>query len=367
MAEWVERMRTVTVQAVAAELGVEATVRSNRWSAPCPACNAAKRHTKSRDKRGAVGVRSDGSGWRCFQCDEAGDALDFVAWHVGGGRFRELPEHRKLEVRGWCSAWLGLGGPSHVAPLRPSTPPLPAAEPEPPPNYPPAGEVAALWAACVRVDAHADVSRWLYDRRIVAADVADRDLARALPPDVHPRDLPAWARWWLPDHELVVQLVDAHGVVRSAVGRSLRPNPELKTAPPFVHGAPTFQKGGLVFACGLARQVLARGQPPEWWPSDVQLQLYVTEGEKKWCMRSTVCGDSDEYAPAAIGVGSGSWTEEMAARIPDGSVVYVTTDHNEAGANYATKIVRSLCNRSAIQIVLRPGYSLEAMNTVRCV
>jgi len=363
MAEWLERMRTVTVQAVAAELGVEATVRSNRWSAPCPACNAAKRHTKSRDKRGAVGVRSDGSGWRCFQCDEAGDALDFVAWHVGGGRFRELPEHRKLEVRGWCSAWLGLGGPSHVAPLRRSAQPPPAAEPEPPPRYPPLDEVEALWRACARVDEVEAVATWLRSKRLDPTTIADRDLARALRPDTR---LPQWARigrrtWPEAGQLLVAQLVDLHGDVRSMLARN------VIGAEPKSVAAREYERRGLVLACPLARQVLANGKLPEQWPADEQLTFEIVEGEKKWCMRISARSDAAERAPAVIGIESGSWTDELAARIPDGARVYIATDHNKPGAVYATKIVRSLYGRSAVQVVLRPGYGLVAMDTVRCV
>jgi hypothetical protein len=371
MAEWLERMRAVQVPVVATALGVESTTRG-KWTAPCPSCNAAKRHTKSRDRRGAIGVRRDGAGWRCFQCDAAGDALDFVAWQRCGGRFSELAEHHKVEVREWCSRWLGLDGPTSYAPQRPSSPPLRAAEPEPPPNYPPLEEVEALWRDCVRVDEVVEVAQWLTARRIDAQVVADRDLARALPLELT-RHMPRWAwfrqgehgprvTWHDAGYLLVVPMVDARGAVRSLLARCVREGVEPKS-----RAASGFERRGLVLACPLARQVLASGRRPEWWPSDEPIQLEVCEGEKKWCMRSTLRGDAAEYAPAAIGIESGSWTDELAARIPDGARVYIATDHNDAGAKYATRIVQSLYGRSAVQIVLRPGYSLVAMNTVRCV
>jgi hypothetical protein len=371
MAEWLERMREVQVTAVATALGVESTTRG-KWTAPCPSCNAAKRHTKSRDRRGAIGIRRDGAGWRCFQCDEAGDALDFTAWHVGGSRFRDLPEHRKLEVREWCSAWLGLDGPNQVAPQRPTISPLRAAEPEPPPSYPPLEEVEALWRECVRVDEVDEVAQWLTARRIDAQSVADRDLARALPLELTGH-MPRWTWFRQGDHGprvtwhdagylLIAQMVDARGAVRSLLARCVREGVEPKS-----RAASGFERRGLVLACPLGRQVLASGRLPAWWPSDLPLEVQICEGEKKWCIRCTLHSDGDAFAPVALGIESGSWTDELAARIPDGACVYIATDPDDAGAKYATKIVRSLYSRSGVRVVLRPGYSLEAIDqTVRC-
>jgi len=352
--EWIERMRTVTVPKVAAELGAEPIVRYGRQSFPCPACNAPKRHTRTGDRRGAVGVRADGLGWHCFQCDTSGDTLDFVAWHRCGGRFSELADHHKANVREWCSRWLGLDGP-----------PLPAAAPRPkpleppPPDYPPGDEIAGLWDACVRADAHPDVSRWLAERRIDAVAVADRDLARALPLGCRAGDLPAWAVTWAASHLLVVQLVDAGGMVRSMLGRAVVPTWRPKSL-----AASGYPRGGLVLADGLGRQVLAKGQRPEWWPGDLRLPFEICEGEKKWLIRSTLRGDAAEHAPCVIGVESGSWTPDrpgMAARIPDGSRVFVATDPDDQGAKYATAILRTLRTRivsGAVAVELHPGLEL---------
>jgi len=370
MAEWLERMRAVQVPVVANALGVESTTRG-KWTAPCPSCNAAKRHTKTRDRRGAIGVRRDGAGWRCFQCDAAGDALDFVAWNRCGNRFAELAEHHKVEVREWCSRWLGLGGPTSYAPQRRSLPPLPAAEPEPPPSYPPLEEVEALWHDCVRVDEVAEVAQWLAARRIDAQAIAERDLARALPLELS-RHMPRWAwfrqgehgprvTWHEAGYLLIAQMVDARGAVRSLLARCVRDGVEPKS-----RAASGFERRGLVLACPLARQVLASGRLPPWWPDDLPLEVQVCEGEKKWCIRCTLQREGDELAPVVLGIESGSWTDEIAARIPDGSCVYIATDPDDAGARYATKIVQSLYSRSSVRVVLRPGYRFEPSDqTVR--
>jgi hypothetical protein len=372
-AEWIERMRTRTVQDVAAALGVEAIVRGSKWTAPCPACNAERRHTKSSDKRGAVGVRPDGAGWHCFQCDTSGDALDFVAYVQAGKALAELSDSGKADVREWCSRWLGLelghpgsGSAHRTAMPLPVAAPRPPPKPEPPPNYPPADEVAAFWDGCQRVDAVPKVAEWLASKRLSAQDVADRDLARALPPTAAP---PPWARvpwarigdapWSMRGYLLIAPLYDAHGVWRSVLARNVIGREPKSVA------ATGYERRGLVLACGLARQVLATAQRPEWWPADLPLRFEVAEGEKKFCLRATLRSDAAEHAPAVFGVESGSWKAEHAARIPDGSSVFIATDADDAGAKYATDIVRSLRARivsGAVVVELHPDLEL-APNT----
>jgi len=120
---------------------------------PCPACNATQRG--SSDKRGPLGVRSDGRGWQCFACDARGDALELAALAWTGSRLRELAPEQRQGVRercaglGWCS--LEDQRASRPSPLRrgkatsAAAPPAsswavrklgqqPSAPPEPPPE-----------------------------------------------------------------------------------------------------------------------------------------------------------------------------------------------------------------------------------------
>lgn len=368
-AEWMERMRDVLVLDAAVELGFdqEAARASNaqRRGLPCPACNAQRRHTKTRDKRGAAGLRRDGRGWHCFQCDASGDALDFVALHRGGKRWRELAESGKADVRTWCMRWLGLessgSGPRQMQ--RPSRPFQPT--PEPPPQYPPIAEVDALWSSCMRVTEVPEVDTWLRSKRIDPQAVADRDIARAMHPDAH-AGLPKLARYRAQDgslsswahggYLLIAQLVDAQGAVRSVLARNVRGDDPKSRA------ATGFERRGLVLACSLVREVLATGQRPSWWPVELPLRFEVCEGEKKWSMRIAERSDAAENAPGVIGIESGSWTDELAARIPDGSSVFIATDCNNAGALYATRIVRSLESRvrsKAVRVELRREFSIH--------
>jgi len=336
-AEWVDRMRSATVLEVARELGLPmAPARGASGGAlyHCPACDAERRHAKSRDKRGAVGVRRDGFGWRCFQCDASGDALDLVALALEGRRLPDLHDTGKANVREWCVRWLGLeaGTPSSPRP-RPLARPAPVVEPEP--TYPPAAEVAALWAACVPVTDDAEVAAWLAEQRKIAPDeVAFRDLARALPRDAR---VPEWASiggraWSTTGHRLVVPMVDVGGEVRSLLARRV-PNPtaegERKSIAPKGYG-----RAGLVMANGGARFLLCSAMPEM-----RDLRVVVAEGETDWLVWTT------RYDLPVLGMVSGSWSTDIAARIPNGATVVVATDADAEGDRYYAKIMGTLAER----------------------
>jgi hypothetical protein len=354
--EWLERMREMSVSAVAAELG--RSVAPPRGASGghvygCPACSADRRHTKAGDKRGAIGIAQNGRGWRCFQCDAAGDAIDFVACALRGRKLSDLGDAGKAEVRDWCQRWLRLDGSGVHRRPAPSPPPP---EPRREPVYPPADEVEALWSACVPVCDVPEVRAWLDSKRIDAISISDADMARALPSSA---SLPRWARtregsWLASNHRLVVPMVDASGVVRSLRARRLSPGDPKSVAAGLYHCA------GLVLACGLARQVLAYGKAPEWWEGPLRFE--VAEGEKKWLLRMFCYSDANERAPAFIGVESGSWTAQLAARIPDGSEIFIATDPDETGARYATAIVQTFSERiraRTISIELRDEHEID--------
>lgn len=69
-------MRPEVLDAAEASGFETGTAGSSYWISPCPACGDEHRHTKSRDKRGAVGVSSDGRA-RCFQCEAGITTRDF--------------------------------------------------------------------------------------------------------------------------------------------------------------------------------------------------------------------------------------------------------------------------------------------------
>lgn len=210
-------------------------------------------------------------------------------------------------------------------------------EPEVEAEYPPPSEVEALWSAAVRVDSDHEVAAYLAGRALPPADVAARDLLRAIPPGAR---LPRWARYrgdqaaprtWIESgHRLLVRVWSASGEWRSVRAWRIADDTTPKRLPPAGHLA-----RGLVLANTVAVEVL-RGA---WGPC----RIIVTEGEPDWALWSA------RVADPVLGVLSGSWTPELAQRIPFGSEVLVRTHVDPAGEKYARAVIDSLRGRVTLR------------------
>ncbi len=342
---WIDSMRGVAIVDVAHQLGLTVDEK-RRWISPCPACGRERRNASTPgERRGAIGLRSDVS-WHCFtsSCELGGDAIDLVAASIGHARFKDLSPHRKEDVRTWCENFIGDVTPKRRA----SRPPPPIERVEKP--YPPLAEVLELLRKCIPTAEDKQVDAYLRSRGVDAIDVDDRRLAFALPEGV---SLPSWAcfgahRWTEIGNRLLVPLVDCKGEIRSVVARRVVDGESPKTLPP-----KGFGKSGLVWACPFMRTVLRDGMP-EWWTSDAPpLRIFIVEGDSDFLTAATGAAqglrwsDADEFAPGVLGITSGAWTAEIAARIPDGAELIVATDDDDAGWKYLEVIERSVSARIA--------------------
>src|SRR5207302_3951594 len=70
--------------------------------------------------------------------------------------------------------------------------------------------------------------------------------------------------------------------------------------------------------------------------------LIVTESVRSFLTSATRTDDAAERAPAVIGLIAGSWTEEIAARVPDGTCVYVLQHADRSDAKHAACVVETL-------------------------
>jgi hypothetical protein len=93
----------------------------------------------------------------------------------------------------------------------------------------------------------------------------------------------------------------------------------------------------------LAAMMLALGS----WPEHAEKRVVISEGEPDfltWASRGT-----GARTLAVLGIaGAGTWTKEIADRIPDGSTAIVRTDQDDAGDRYAEQITASLWGRCAV-------------------
>jgi hypothetical protein len=70
--------------------------------------------------------------------------------------------------------------------------------------------------------------------------------------------------------------------------------------------------------------------------------VIITEGAIDFLTVATHYGCT-EYAPAVLGVFSGSWSDELAARIPTECRVVVRVHRDEAGEKYLAARFAALC------------------------
>lgn len=334
-APWLEEVRERGPAEVGRALGLEYDERRHALT-PCPACAAATRHPKRGDRRGAVGVTRDGQGWRCFECDASGDAVSLAAY-VAIGRVPDAGDLAWRDVRAsLAAAGLCAPFPGGPAPKVRRLPPPPPPAPPSPPRRPPAASVLETWARSGLAASDAPVAAWLRSRALPVEALAERDLARALP-----TDSPPWARfngrpWTETGHRALVPLFSADGRLESLHARCVLPcAPGEKAASP--SGA---EVRGLVMADGPALGMLRGEVRPD--------GVIVAEGVPDFLTWATHYRRDALRPVAVLGVIAGSWTETIAARVPDGVDVWIRTHADVAGHKYADRIAATLASRCPV-------------------
>ena len=282
---------------------------------------------------------------RCFGCDLAGDVFTLIAEAYGFDVRRDfrtvLGEAARIAHRYDILDELeGRGAPRDYSPPPKRT----VVQAAPERTYPPESEVTALWEACGFTACDVEVRALLASRGLDAELVDDGNLARALPAGA---PLPRWARydgrtWAETGHRLVLPVFDAGGTMRSVRAWRVTENDTPKRLPPSGHKA-----AGLVLADPFALGMLAAGRRAEGMPDP--LRVIVAEGEPDFLTWATRFSDANEEAPLVLALtGPGSWSQEIADRIPDGARVTIWTDHDDAGNRYASNVFESLAPRCTI-------------------
>lgn len=289
---------------------------------------------------------------RCFGCDLAGDVFTIVAAARGldvRADFRAVLQEA-ADVAGVAleNGSAGLTYNGSKSERRPPSHPMGA--PVAPPSYP--ADAFDFWTRCAPVTSDAEVMAYLTGRGLDPAAVARLDLARAIP---HAQwaegSLPRWARcagssWAESGHRLVVPAYDAQGRLRSVRATRIQtgqgvPNGSPKRLAPAGHTC-----AGLVFAEPKALALLSN---PEGVAEDMhaawgEVRVLVVEGEPDLWTASIAWPDWP-----VLGVFSGAWSEDVAARIPDDARVVIATHVDLAGEKYAAAIAASVAGRCRIE------------------
>ncbi|MFZ5481169.1 MAG: CHC2 zinc finger domain-containing protein [Myxococcota bacterium] len=303
--------------------------------------------------------------FHCFPCGTSGDAIEWTR-RTRGLSFREAVDE--------LGARVGIT----VAPAsRPEGPRRPMAPPPrkeaPPPVYPPVDSVAGLWAACGRLDAARSTEPaipWLERfRNLDVGMMAALDLARLLPLG---GDLPVWVPRLGMDrgefralYRLVVPLFDAEGALRAVRFRAVDRVRDGVGDGWRLLNVPRQRKSilsvgctskGLVVADPMAqallrgqrehegvvwdhRVVIAEGEPDAW--------TWATAARRRKWAEERANGAFAARTWATLGIAQGSWTTDLAARIPDGATIILRRhlDDSQAGQRMAAEIVETFAAR----------------------
>jgi len=325
--------------------GLDFKCRGRRdWRARCPLHQG--------DNPEAFSVNPETLLWHCFTaCGRGGDAIDYVIASCGLD-FRGAVKHL-AELAG-VSQRLAEGWSVHSVPWR-NRATIQRMSPACPKRHP-REEIAAFWNSCRPVTEDAEVCAYLKKRCLSPATVEERDVARAVPAI---GELPWWARYcgqaWNTARQkfrLVVKLFGATGQLESVHARALYPQDSKgRDKAAAVAGA---SLKGLVMAEELGRLLLTVSSVGDGRPAVELVRrcgLWIAEGSPDFCTLAAEWSDADEDAPAVLGILSGTWTEELALRIPDGCEVIIATHNDPAGDRYAAGILATLEQRRRANLI----------------
>jgi hypothetical protein len=321
---WIDHAQNAAIEEVAKRLGIHPR-RSNSLS-PCPCCGAETR--SSSDKRGPIGLTRDAKGWRCHVCGSGGDVVDLVSHCLKQARLRNLNKDDQREIRQWFESELNgipKGPPRTVIPKTKQR------------SRPPALEVADLWKASRKLNE----LRNTRSDRLVVEFLNERDfdidlliqsrIVRMLP-DRNEYQWPSWwPRTWSPIYRLVVPAFEPNGRLASIHARAVGTKP-VKPKSRWPKG---FEAGGL-FMANAEGVALLRGNP-----SKSLEGLLICEGITDM-LRASSSVIREKLNFAVLAGTSGSFRDMAKVDIPKNLRVFVATDPDEQGEQYAGLIHKSL-------------------------
>jgi hypothetical protein len=170
---------------------------------------------------------------------------------------------------------------------------------------------------------------------------------------------------WLERYRFAVPMYDATGAFRSlhfrAVTHVREPDPDTpgrlrwRAVPMPAHQKALSTRGavrGLVMADPMGLALLRGELEAAPWNGGV----VVCEGEPDlWTWATREGRGANDTTWASLSVVAGSWTPELAARVPSGAKVAVYTDDDESGDKYAETIRATLAQRCDVRRPVAPG------------
>ena len=349
---WIQDCKNARITTVAAELQYG---RGNGSSIhPCPSCGLLERGTRDK-KRGPVGFTRSEMAWKCHRCGAKGDVVDFVAQHFFQQPVRNLEKEQTSAVRDWFAEkgyCTPSGVPSHI---QPDLKKMPTMRPEPTPGYvrPPQEELLDLWANTSTTEValgqpvqFADqLSRWLIQRRFTPKILDSTQCIRIMPlPNSF--KYPEWfPHQWGGIYRVAAPCFEPDGTFASIHCRSVafvngRQNGVTKTRWPT-----GYEAGGLLMA-NPAAQSLMRGEDTSHLAG-----LLICEGITDF-MRACEQAYRESLNLAIVAGTSGSFKALAKMDISTDMKIYIATDSDDSGDNYASEICDFLPQNTLYRVPL---------------
>tara|TARA_R110002020_G_scaffold430022_3_gene639702 strand:+ start:451 stop:1449 length:999 start_codon:yes stop_codon:yes gene_type:complete len=322
-----QQAEKIAVSEIAQRLGLK-SLRSNSWG-PCPNCNAVERG--SNDKRGTIGLNTDNVGWACHRCKVKGSGIDLVSFHLGGSKFKQLDQLNKKKVQVWFQGEISDGANISEKPqkLRGSRPPL--------------AEVQSLWNSSFKLHQlsrdHQAIS-FLKSRNLNLEALAKSGVARITPEQSNY----TWPTWWPAGRSrlwrVIVPAFNQFGQFSSLHGRAI----DLPKAGPKTLWPKGFEAKGLFMPNRFAVKMMRTEDV------DIDGVLFV-EGITDFMKCSAEVEDLG-LKIAILGGTSGSFGIVSELKIPKETKIYIGTDPDQQGREYANRIQLQLADRISYRIPL---------------
>lgn len=324
---WLRAAESIAVSEIASRLGLQ--VRQNNSLAPCPACHAVKRGSK--DKRGPIGLRSDNKGWKCHRCNAGGSGIDLVSFVLNGQRFSESDTFGKNKVQAWFD-------------IKQEEDPSIMKKPQPiRGKRPPKKEVHSLWAASKKLNQLEKSDQalvFLRSRNLDLQSVSKSGVVRITPDRMQYQ----WPVWWPAGRSalwrLIVPAFNTDGEFVSLHTRAV----DVPKSGPKTLWPKGFEAKSLFMPNRYAVKMIRKVDTP------LDGLLFV-EGITDFIKCSAEV-ESQDLKLAVLGGTSGSFGAVSQLNIPKDLKIYIGTDPDEKGEEYAQTIRLQLNGRMTYRIPL---------------
>jgi len=349
---WIQHAKTAPVTAIAAQLQYK---RGNGQSlSPCPGCGLLERGSRDK-KRGPVGFSRAEVAWQCHQCGAKGDVVDFVAHHYFQQPLRNLKREEQSVVRDWFAEQgfcTPSGVPSHVQPNPANRPQV---NPPATKGYvrPPEEELAELWSQTTTIEAALEqpatwsnrLSKWIIGRRFAPRVLDSTGCVRVLPIPAEYR-YPEWfPHQWGGIYRIAAQCFEPDGTFASIHCRSVSYTKGRQPSGSKTRWPSGYEAGGLLMANESAQRLMRQK------PDDGLGGLLICEGITDF-MRACEQSFRESLNLAIVAGTSGSYKALSKINIPTSIKIFIATDTDDSGDEYASIICDQLPQHTLYRVPL---------------